>query len=68
MRRTTKRRTVFAGSANLALAREIFGRLNLPVGKAIADRFSNGEVMDELIDSVRGKEVFVVQPTCASSN
>ena len=60
--------TVFAGSANPALAREIVGRLNLPVGKAIVDRFSDGEVMVELIDSVRGKDVFVVQPTCATSN
>ena len=58
--------TVFAGSANPTLAREVVGHLNLPVGKAIVDRFSDGEVMVELIDSVRGKDVFVVQPTCAS--
>ena len=57
---------VFAGSANPALAREIVGHLNMPLGKAIMDRFSDGEVMVELIDSVRGKDAFVVQPTCAS--
>ena len=59
---------VFAGSANPALAREIVGHLNMPLGKAIVDRFSDGEVMVELIDSVRGKDAFVVQPTCASSD
>ena len=57
---------VFAGSANPALAREIVGHLNMPLGKAIVDRFSDGEVMVELIDSVRGKDAFVVQASCAS--
>ena len=38
----------------------------MPLGKALVDRFSDGEVMVELIDSVRGKDAFVVQPTCAS--
>ena len=57
---------VFAGSANPALAREIVSHLNMPLGKAVVDRFSDGEVMAELIDSVRGKDAFVVQPTCAS--
>ena len=58
---------VFAGSANRPLAQAIAGRLNMRLGKAVVDRFSDGEVMVELIDSVRGKDVFVVQPTCASS-
>ena len=57
---------VFSGSANPALAREIVSHLNMPLGKAIVDRFSDGEVMVELIDSVRGQDAFVVQPTCAS--
>ena len=57
---------VFAGSANPELTREIVGHLNMPVGKAVIGRFSDGEVMVELIDSVRGKDAFVVQPTCAS--
>ena len=57
---------VFAGSANPALTKEIVGHLHMPLGKAIVDRFSDGEVMVELIDSVRGKDAFVVQPTCAS--
>jgi ribose-phosphate pyrophosphokinase len=57
---------VFAGSANPALAKELVGHLHMPLGKALVDRFSDGEVMVELIDSVRGKNAFVVQPTCAS--
>ena len=57
---------VFAGSANPDLAREIVGHLNMRSGKAVVDRFNDGEVMVELIDSVRGKDAFVVQPTCVS--
>ena len=59
---------VFAGSANPGLAREITGHLNMPSGKATVGRFSDGEVMVELIDSVRGKDAFVVQPTCAAAD
>ena len=59
---------VFSGNANRPLAEEIVKRLNLPLGKAIADRFSDGEVMVEVIDSVRGKDVFIVQPTCQPSD
>ena len=59
---------VFSGNANRPLAEEIVKRLNLPLGKAIADRFSDGEVMVEIIDSVRGKDVFIVQPTCRPSD
>jgi len=60
--------TVFTGTANLALAEEVVERLRLPLGKAVVDRFSDGEVMVEIIDSVRGKDVFVVQPTCRPGN
>ena len=59
---------VFSGNANRPLAEEIVKRLNIPLGKAIADRFSDGEVMVEVIDSVRGKDVFIVQPTCRPSD
>jgi len=56
--------TVFAGTSNRALAEEVVERMRLPLGKAIVSRFSDGEVLVEIIDSVRGKDVFVVQPTC----
>jgi len=59
---------VFSGNANQPLAEAIVARLNMPLGKAVVGRFSDGEVMVEIIDSVRGKDVFVVQSTCAPSN
>lgn len=55
---------VFSGNANLPLAEEIAVRLKLPLGKATVGRFSDGEVMVEINDSVRGKDVFIVQSTC----
>jgi ribose-phosphate pyrophosphokinase len=55
---------VFSGKANLPLAEEIAARLKLPLGKASVGRFSDGEVMVEIDDSVRGKDVFIVQSTC----
>ena len=55
---------VFSGNANLPLAEEIVSRLSIPLGKATVGRFSDGEVMVEIIDSVRGKDVFIVQSTC----
>lgn len=55
---------VFSGNANLPLAEEIAARLKLPLGKAAIGRFSDGEVMAEINDSVRGKDVFIVQSTC----
>ena len=55
---------VFSGNANLPLAEEITTRLKLPLGKAAVGRFSDGEVMVEINDSVRGKDVFIVQSTC----
>jgi len=55
---------VFSGKANLPLAEEIVTRLTIPLGKAAVGRFSDGEVMVEIHDSVRGRDVFVVQSTC----
>jgi ribose-phosphate pyrophosphokinase len=55
---------VFSGNANLPLADEIVARLKLPLGKAAVGRFSDGEVMVEINDSVRGRDVFIVQSTC----
>jgi len=59
---------VFSGNANRALAESIVGHLDMPLGKATVGRFSDGEVMVELIDSVRGKDVYIVQPTCRPAN
>ncbi|VAW96062.1 Ribose-phosphate pyrophosphokinase [hydrothermal vent metagenome] len=59
---------VFSGNANPELAKKIVKRLNLPLGKAVASHFSDGEVMFEIMENVRGRDVFIVQPTCAPTN
>ena len=59
---------VFAGNANPQLAQDITRHLELPLGKAIAGRFSDGEVMVEIMENVRGRDVFIVQPTCYPTN
>ena len=60
--------TVFAGNANPALAAEVVQCLGIPLGKALVSTFSDGEVNVEIMENVRGSDVFVVQPTCAPSN
>ena len=62
--RENDRFKIFCGSANEALATEICKYLNMPVGQAHLQRFSDGEVYFQLLENVRGADVFVVQPTC----
>jgi len=59
---------VFTGNANPALAEKVVHHLGLPLGKAHVGRFSDGETLVEIMDNVRGRDVFVIQPTCAPSN
>jgi ribose-phosphate pyrophosphokinase len=59
---------VFTGNANRQLAEDIVGHLRLNLGKAHVNSFSDGEVQVEIMENVRGKDVFVVQPTCAPTN
>ncbi len=59
---------VFCGNANRQLAEDMASYLHLPLGKAVVGRFSDGEVMVEIMENVRGKDVFIVQPTCAPTN
>jgi ribose-phosphate pyrophosphokinase len=59
---------VFSGNANQALSAEIASHLSIPLGKAVVGQFSDGEVMTEIQENVRGRDVFVVQPTCAPTN
>lgn len=59
---------IFTGNAHMALSEQIASYLNLPMGKAAVDRFRDGEVMVEINDSVRGKDVFIVNPTCRPAN
>ena len=59
---------VFTGNANPDLARKIVDHLGMPLGNASVTQFSDGEIAVELHDNVRGRDVFVVQPTCAPTN
>ncbi len=59
---------VFAGNSNPRLAQDIAARLNMPLGKALVGKFSDGEVMIEVMENVRGRDVFIVQPTCEPTN
>ena len=59
---------VFAGNANPELAALVANHLGMPLGKVVIGRFSDGEVMVEIMEHVRGKDVFILQPTCAPSN
>src|SRR5438552_18653513 len=59
---------VFTGNSNPRLAESVVGHLHLPLGKAKVGRFSDGEVMVEVLENVRGKDVFVLQSLCAPTN
>ena len=59
---------VFAGNANPALAGNIARHIGVPLGNASITKFSDGEISVELNENVRGKDVFVIQPTCAPTN
>lgn len=59
---------LFTGNANPELAQQIAAHLNIPLGKAIISRFSDGEIRVEILENVRGKHAFIIQPTCAPTN
>ena len=61
--KTAKKLKIFTGNANPALAKEICDYLGLPLGEAFVGRFNNGEVQIMIDESVRGKDVFIIQPT-----
>jgi len=59
---------VFSGNANRALSEGIVRKLNMRLGMASVGRFSDGEIFVEIEENVRGRDVFVVQPTCSPTN
>ena len=59
---------VLTGNANPVLAEKVAHHLGMPLGKAQVGRFSDGETLVEIMDNVRGHDVFIIQPTCAPSN
>ena len=62
------RMMVFAGNANLQLAQAVARFLNLPLGKAHVGKFSDGEIQVEILENIRGRDVFIMQPTCKPTN
>ncbi len=59
---------VFSGNAHPQLAKDVVQKLNIPLGKAMISHFSDGEVQVEIQENVRGRDVFVIQPTCMPTN
>ncbi|MEO8441176.1 MAG: ribose-phosphate pyrophosphokinase-like domain-containing protein, partial [Betaproteobacteria bacterium] len=59
---------VFTGNATPKLAADVVQHLNIHLGKAKVGRFSDGEVMVEVLENVRGKDVFVLQSICSPPN
>ena len=59
---------MFSGNANRALAEAIAMHLDTRLGRARVGRFSDGEIMVELQENVRGRDVFLIQPTCSPAN
>jgi ribose-phosphate pyrophosphokinase len=59
---------VFSGNANVSLAKNICRYLDTKLGNALIGQFSDGETRVEIESNVRGRDVFVIQPTCAPSN
>jgi ribose-phosphate pyrophosphokinase len=63
-----ERMRVFTGNANPRLADAVCRHLNISLGRCVVGRFSDGEVMVELLENVRGRDIFILQSTCAPTN
>src|SRR3990167_3499729 len=59
---------IFHGSSNPELAKIVADRLQVPLGKAHVGRFSDGEIRVEILENIRGREVFILQSTCEPTN
>lgn len=59
---------IFTGNAHPELAKTVADHLHIPLGKSDVTRFSDGEIAVEIKEHVRGKDVFILQPTCAPTN
>ncbi|KTD26079.1 ribose-phosphate pyrophosphokinase [Legionella israelensis] len=59
---------IFTGNANPELALKISSHLQMPMGQATVGTFSDGETMVEILENVRGKDVFIIQSTCSPAN
>lgn len=59
---------IFSGNANPELAEKVAKELNMPLGKILVDHFSDGEIRVEILENVRGREVFIIQSSCQPTN
>lgn len=59
---------VFSGNAHPLLAQQVCEHLGIPLGRAVVSAFSDGETMIEILEHVRGRDVFIIQPTCNPTN
>ncbi len=60
--------TILSGNANLELAKNICKELDVPLGEVFVGRFSEGEIRVQIKENIRGKDVFIIQPTCPPVN
>jgi ribose-phosphate pyrophosphokinase len=67
-KRVNRELKVFSGNANQPLAQEICDHLDIPLGKINLTKFSDGELYCQILENVRGKDVFLIQPTCCPVN
>jgi ribose-phosphate pyrophosphokinase len=67
-KRVNRELKVFSGNSNLSLAQEICDYLGIPLGKMTIAKFSDGELYCQILENVRGKDVFIIQPTCCPAN
>src|SRR3989442_1649759 len=68
MHRSNSELKIFSGSAHLALAQQIADFVGVPLGDATVSSFPDGETFVKINENVRGRDVFIVQPTCPPSN
>jgi len=59
---------VFSGTANIEFSKAVAKHLSIPLSGATIQRFSDGEISIQISESVRGRDVFIVQSTCAPAN
>lgn len=60
--------TILSGNAHPGLSRDIAHHLRIPLGKAQVGRFSDGEINVEIMENIRGRDIYIVQPTCPPVN
>lgn len=60
--------SIFTGNANPDLSAQVVDYLKVPLGEARVEQFSDGEIAVEILENVRGRDVFIIQPTCAPSH